>query len=107
MGWAINWIKYCGITNLYYLLTHSPDLQAKIKEYTAMFHCLGMIVWHDVPKLRDIVVVDSQWLADAMAGVVSFVFQTLIAQSNGMVSWNKLHSSIKLQYENLWFVYFI
>jgi hypothetical protein len=66
-----------------------------------MLHNTGCIVWHNVPKLRDFVIVDPQWLADAMAGVVSFMFQKSASQDGGMINWLKMRESLKLKYGNL------
>ena len=62
-----------------------------------MLHTLGLVVWHDIPKLRDFVVIRPQWLADAMAGVVTFVFQEVVARDNGMINWRKMQESLILK----------
>lgn len=63
-----------------------------------MLHDVGLVVWHNVPKLCDIVVLDPQWLADAMAGVVTFMCQSPASQASGMIDWAKIRSSLKLKY---------
>lgn len=69
-----------------------------LQELTETLHNLGLVVWHNVPKLRNIVIINPQWLADAMAGVVSFVSQTATAKQTGMTSWIKMQESLKLKY---------
>lgn len=63
-----------------------------------MLHDTGIIVWHNVPKLRDMVVINPQWLADAMAGVVTFMCQGAASQAGGMIDWAKIRNSLKLKY---------
>jgi hypothetical protein len=62
-----------------------------------MLHDAGVVVWHAVFKLRDFVVIDPQWLADSMAGVVTFISMDSVSQDRGMVSWNKLQQSLELR----------
>ena len=72
-------------------------LIGNLQELTKMLHTLGLVVWHDVPKLRDLVVIRPQWLADAMAGVVTFMFQISVARDNGMTNWQKMRESLCLK----------
>lgn len=67
-----------------------------VQEATTMLHYAGIVVWHNVPKLRDLVVVDPQWLADAMAGVVTFILQSYIGK-DGMTNWAKMKEPLKLK----------
>lgn len=68
-----------------------------IEEVTKVLHNIGSIVWHNVPKIRDIVVINPQWLADAMAGVVTFISQESVSNYRGMTSWGKLKESLRLK----------
>jgi hypothetical protein len=68
-----------------------------IQEITAMLHTIGNIVWHNVPRLRDLVVIKPQWLADAMAGVVTFMFQASVSRDGGIISWYKIQKSLELK----------
>jgi hypothetical protein len=70
----------------------------EVQDNATIMHALGAIVWHNVPKLRDVVVIDPQWLADTMAGVVSFICQVPLAKAIGMTSWHKIQESLKLKY---------
>lgn len=63
-----------------------------------MLHDVGSIMWHNVPKLKNMVVINPQWLADAMAGVVSFMSQGATAASGGMTTWRRIQESLKLKY---------
>lgn len=63
-----------------------------------MLHNTGFVVWHNVPKLKDFVVINPQWLADAMAGVVTFLFETSKSKEGGMMNWSKIRDSLKLKY---------
>lgn len=63
-----------------------------------MLHDTGFVVWHNVPKLRDIVICNPQWLADAMAGVVTFICQDAVAANRGMTNWGRMRSVLKLKY---------
>jgi hypothetical protein len=63
-----------------------------------MLHITGFVVWHDVPKLRNLVVIQPQWLADAMAGVVTFMAQNSVARDGGMTNWLNIQKSLKLKY---------
>lgn len=69
-----------------------------MQDLTMLLHDIGSVVWHNIPKLRDLVVINPQWLADAMAGVVSFVSQEATAKNGGMTSRRKLQESLKLKY---------
>eukprot|EP00026_Physarum_polycephalum_P000182 Phypoly_transcript_00182.p1 GENE.Phypoly_transcript_00182~~Phypoly_transcript_00182.p1 ORF type:complete len:2033 (+),score=208.26 Phypoly_transcript_00182:30-6101(+) len=69
-----------------------------IHDNTAILHDIGAIVWHNVPKLRDVVIINPQWLADAMAGVVSFMCQAAVAKTAGMTSWQKMKESLRLKF---------
>ena len=68
-----------------------------IEEITTILHDVGSVVWHNVPNLRDAVIIDPQWLADAMAGVVSFICQASVARAGGMIDWSKMQESLKLK----------
>lgn len=70
----------------------------KLRELTPLLHDVGIVVWHDVPKLRNIVVINPQWLADAMAGVVSFMSLGAAAQQGGMINWGRMQDTLKLKY---------
>ncbi len=63
-----------------------------------MLHDTGFVVWHDIPKLRNVVVVDPQWLADAMASVVTFICQTSVSKQAGLTDWGKMKEPLKLKY---------
>jgi hypothetical protein len=60
-------------------------------------HDIGLVVWHNVTRLRDVVVIDPQWLADALAGVVSFICQSSVARAGGMTNWSKMQQPLKLK----------
>ncbi len=77
-----------------------------IEEFSKLLHDTGNIVWHNVPKLRNIVVINPQWFADAMAGVVSFMCQKAFAKHRGMVDWVKIKESLQLWYA-LSFVHYL
>ncbi len=62
-----------------------------------MLHDNGFVVWHNVPKLRNIVVIDPQWFADAMASVVTFICQSISKQA-GLTNWEKMKGPMKLKY---------
>lgn len=55
-------------------------------------------MWHNVPKLKEFVILDPQWLADSMAGVVSFIFQSSVSNMRGMLDKEKLMSSLQLKF---------
>lgn len=74
---------------------------------TTMLHDTGLVVWHNVPKLRDVVVIDPQWMADAMSGVVTFIFQQSVAKGGGMTSWSKMRESIKMKYASIFPVFIL
>jgi C-terminal of Roc, COR, domain len=82
---------------MYYLLITKDIKFEKLPELTTLLHDTGIVVWHNVPKLREVVIIDPQWLADAMAGVVTFIQQASVSQSGGMVEWNKLQASLSLK----------
>lgn len=69
-----------------------------LPQLVSLLHDVGSVVWHDTPKLQDIVVIDPQWLADAMAGVVSVMSQDVVARQGGMISWAKIQEAFKLKY---------
>jgi hypothetical protein len=75
-----------------------------IPEITTMLHNTGFAVWHNVPKLRDIVIIDPQWLANAMAGVVTFISQSTVSKAGGMINWHAIRDSLNLKYD--FFFYF-
>ena len=62
-----------------------------------MLHTMGCVVWHNVPKLRDLVVINPQWLVDAMAGVGTFIELTSLSRHSGMTNWNNIRESLKLK----------
>lgn len=62
-----------------------------------MLHNFGFVVWHNVQKLRDIIVLDPQWLADAMAGVVTFICQGMVSKHGGIADWERMQQSLKLK----------
>lgn len=72
--------------------------ESQITEITTILHDTGFIVWHNAPKLRDVVVINPQWLADAMAGVVTFISQDSFAKSGGMINWGRMKESLSLKY---------
>jgi hypothetical protein len=80
------------------LLILALDLnEDRIPEITTMLHDLGLVVWHNVTRLRDVIVIDPQWLADALAGVVSFICQPSVARAAGMTNWSKMQEPLKLK----------
>ncbi len=72
--------------------------ESSLEGISVMLHETGNIVWHNVPKLRNVVVIDPQWFADAMAGVVTFISQHTVSSQRGMVDWAKLREPLKLKY---------
>lgn len=64
-----------------------------------MLHNTGIVVWHNVAKLRDLVVLDAQWLANAMASVVTFMGQDSISSDGGMANWFKIREFMKIRYD--------
>lgn len=62
-----------------------------------MLHDTGIIVWHNVPTLRDIVVVNPQWFADAMARIVNFM-NTSISNFGGMTNWRQIADLLQQKY---------
>jgi hypothetical protein len=74
--------------------------EESIRQNCTMLHKMGMIVWHNTPKLEDIVVLDPQWLADAMAGVVTFISQDVVSKLGGTTNWQKLQEPLKLKYDH-------
>ena len=62
-----------------------------------MLHITGCVVWHNVPKLRDLVVINPSWLADAMAGVVTFMQQSLVSRNGGMINEYHIRESLLLK----------
>lgn len=65
---------------------------------TTLLHDVGAIVWHNAPRLRNAVITDPQWFADAMAGVVSFVSQGVASCNGGITNWARMQDSLKLKY---------
>ena len=45
-------------------------LESEIEAMLGFFHSLNAVLWNDSPELRDLVVLDSQWLIDATCSVV-------------------------------------
>jgi len=70
-----------------------------------MLHDTGLIVWHNIPKLRNLVVINPQWLADAMASIVTFMCQISVSKHGGLTTWHKMRESLKLKYLNAYFIY--
>ena len=62
-----------------------------------MLHTTGCVVWHNDPKLRDLVVINPSWLADAMAGVVTFMQQSLVSRNGGMINEYHIRESLLLK----------
>eukprot|EP01125_Pyxidicula_operculata_P003691 TRINITY_DN1493_c0_g1_i5.p2 TRINITY_DN1493_c0_g1~~TRINITY_DN1493_c0_g1_i5.p2 ORF type:complete len:2132 (-),score=469.27 TRINITY_DN1493_c0_g1_i5:6801-13196(-) len=50
---------------------HISDRRA-LESMTEFLHDVGTLIWFDQPGLRDIVILDDQWLASVMATIVSF-----------------------------------
>lgn len=69
-----------------------------MKQIVTILHDTGNVVWHNVPKLRDIIIINPQWLADAMAGVVSHVYD-FQRTSTAIVSSDTLRGFLKLKYD--------
>lgn len=69
-----------------------------------MLHDTGLIVWNNVPRLKDLVIIDPQWLADAMAGVVTFICQVSVSKTGGMIDWAKMKASLTLRYSLFYFI---
>src|SRR4051812_16231555 len=65
--------------------------EASVKAMATFLNDCGVIVWFDVPTLRDIVVVDPQWLATLMASLVSFK----VTWRFGIVKYTDLHGAWK------------
>jgi hypothetical protein len=60
-----------------------------IQEMTGLLHTTGNVLWHNTPKLRDIVILDPQWFADAAAAVCK------AAHSCGVASWAAIREALK------------
>ena len=73
-------------------------LEESVHGITTMLHNTGFVVWHNVPKMRDFIVIDPQWLADALASVVSFMCQSAVSHSN-TITHGKILELLKLRYE--------
>lgn len=73
-------------------------LEDHLQAITSLLHDFGVVVWHNIPKLSNMVIIDPQWLADAMAGVVTFICQGTATKNRGLVNWGMIRESIKLKY---------
>lgn len=62
-----------------------------------MLHDTGLVVWHNVPALHEIVVINPQWFADAMAGIVTFM-NVAISNFDGMTNWRQIKELLDLKY---------
>ena len=62
-----------------------------IQEITTLLHVTGNAIWHNIPKLRDIVILDPQWFADAAAAVS----KSSISHANGVASWGAIREALK------------
>ncbi len=70
----------------------------QLRRITTLLHETGFVVWHDVPKLRNVVVINPQWFADAMASVVTFICQDAVSKQAGLTDWGKMKEHLKLKY---------
>ena len=85
------------LTKVYHFDNQIGIEEEAIQDVTTMLHDTGFVVWHNVPKLKDMVVIDPQWLANAMAGVVTFLTQNSIAKDGGMTNWYRMQKSLRLK----------
>ncbi len=91
------------ITTLYCLLLIFLQgiAEFQLPGITTLLHDTGFVVWHDVPKLRNVVIIDPQWLADAMASVVTFMCQDAVSKQAGLTDWGKMKGHLKIKYVTL------
>lgn len=61
-------------------------------------HDMGLVVWHNVNKISNLVVINPQWMADAMAQVVSFISEITEHAHRGVINWTTMQASLKLKY---------
>jgi len=77
--------------------TKAIKIKQLVTDITRLLHSIGTVTWYDTPRLRDLVVINPQWLADALSSVVSFLSYSSIAKKGGMITWHTLKSSLKLK----------
>ncbi len=70
----------------------------QLPSITTLLHDTGFVVWHDVPKLRNVVIIDPQWFADAMASFVTFICQDAVSKQAGLTDWGKMKENLKFKY---------
>ena len=71
--------------------------ESDISDITSVLHDAGIVVWHNVPKLRDVVIIDPQWFADALAGVVTFISQQSVSRFGGVIDWSRMQGILRLK----------
>lgn len=64
---VLSWEEYTE------LATHVHITQKKaLEQMTEFLNDVGSLIWFDTPNLRELVILDDQWLASVMASVISF-----------------------------------
>lgn len=74
--------------------------EENLRELTIVLHDVGSVVWHNLPKIRNIVITNPQWLADVMAVIISYKALGV----GGIIYWEEIQAALKIKYAPRYFL---